>query len=69
MVKLLDREQEVQGSIPVLAATISDIGYLLLPSRDTAERSLKRRIDDFTSDNTILVISQLVVKLNSYGNV
>ena len=25
-----------------LAATISEIGYLLLPSRDIAERSLKR---------------------------
>ena len=36
-------EQEVRGSIPGLAATISEIGYLLLPSRDMAERSLKRR--------------------------
>ena len=30
-------EQEVRGSIPGLAATISEIGYLLLPSRDMAE--------------------------------
>ena len=36
-------EQEVQSSIPGLAATISEIGYLLLPSRDMAERLLKRR--------------------------
>ena len=35
-------EQEVRGSIPGLAATISEIGYLLLPSPDMAERSLKR---------------------------
>ena len=30
-------------SIPGLVATISEIGYLLLPSRDMAEKSLKRR--------------------------
>ena len=36
-------EQEIRGSIPGLAATISEIGYLLLPSRDVAEISLKRR--------------------------
>ena len=36
-------EQEVCGSNPGLAATISEIGYLLLPSRDMAQRSLKRR--------------------------
>ena len=30
-------EQEVRGSIPRLATWISDIGYLLLPSRDMAE--------------------------------
>ena len=34
-------ELEVRSSIPGLAATISAIGYLLLPSRDMAERSLK----------------------------
>ena len=34
---------QVRGSIPSLAATISEIGYLLLPSRDMAERSLKWR--------------------------
>ena len=36
-------EQEVRGSIPGLAATISETCYLLLPSRDMTERSLKRR--------------------------
>ena len=36
-------EQEVRGSIPGLAATISEIGYLLLQSRDLAEIPLKRR--------------------------
>ena len=36
-------EQEIRVSIPGLIATISEIGYLLLPSRDMAERSLKRR--------------------------
>ena len=38
-------EQEVRGSIPGLAATISEIGHLLLPSRDMAERSLKPQSD------------------------
>ena len=33
-------EKGVQGSIPGLAATISEICYLLLPSRDMTERSL-----------------------------
>ena len=33
-------EQEVRGSIPGLAATMSEIGFLLLPSRDMAEISL-----------------------------
>ena len=36
-------EQEVRGSIPRLATWISEIRYLPLPSRDMAERSLKRR--------------------------
>ena len=36
-------EQEVRGSIPGFADMISEIGYLLLPSRDMAERSLMRR--------------------------
>ena len=36
-------EQEVRGSILRLATWISEIGYLLLPSRDMAEIPLKRR--------------------------
>ena len=36
-------EQDVRGSIPRLATWISEIGYLLLPSRDMAEIPLKRR--------------------------
>ena len=34
-------EQEVQGPIPGFAATISESGYLLLPSRNVTEISLK----------------------------
>ena len=37
-------EQEVRVSISGLATWISEIGYLLLPSRDMAEILLKRRI-------------------------
>ena len=36
-------KQEVRGSIPGLATWISEIGYLLLPSRDMAEIPLKWR--------------------------
>ena len=36
-------KQEDRGSIPGLATWISEIGYLLLPSRDMAEIPLKRR--------------------------
>ena len=36
-------EQEVRGSIPGLAIRISEIGYLLFPSRDMAEIPLKQR--------------------------
>ena len=36
-------EQGVRGSIPGLATWISEIVYLLLPSRDIAEIPLKRR--------------------------
>ena len=36
-------EQEVRGSIPGLATTISEIGYLLLPSRDMVEIPPTRR--------------------------
>ena len=43
VVKLLACGAGGRGSISGLAATISEISYLLLPSRDMAERSLKRR--------------------------
>ena len=45
MVKLLACGARGPGFqlIPGLVATISEIGYLLLPSRDMAERSLKWR--------------------------
>ena len=36
-------EQEVRGSIPGLATWTSEIGHLLLPSRDMTEIPLKRR--------------------------
>ena len=36
-------EQELRGSIPRLATRISEIGYLLLPSRDMVEIPLKQR--------------------------
>ena len=36
-------EQEVRGSIPGLAATISDIGYPLLACRYMDETPIKRR--------------------------
>ena len=42
VIKLLVCGVSGWGSIPSLAATISEIGYLLLPSRDMAEISLKR---------------------------
>ena len=37
------RSKEVRGSIPGLTATILEICYLLLPSRDIAEILLKQR--------------------------
>ena len=43
MVTLLVCGARGPGSIPGLAATISEIGYLLLPSRDMVEISLNRR--------------------------
>ena len=42
VVKLLAYGARGPDSIPGLAATISEIGYLLLQSRDKAETSLKR---------------------------
>ena len=43
VIKLFACTERGLGSIPGLAATISDIGFLLHPSRDMAEISLKRR--------------------------
>ena len=40
MVQLLLAEHEARCSIPGLVTSISEIGYLLLPSRDLAEISL-----------------------------
>ena len=43
VVKLLACDAEDRSSIPGPAATISEIGYILLPNRDMTERSRKRR--------------------------
>ena len=43
-------EQELQGSIPGLTTWISEIGYLLLLSRDMAEIPLKRRKSSNTTN-------------------
>ena len=48
-------EQEVRGLIPCLAASISEIGYLLLPSRDMAEIPLKRRIFSIQPTNQPII--------------
>ena len=57
VVKLLACGAEGRGSIPGLAATISEIGYLLLPSRDMAERSLKRRKSSKQPNPTIMSLN------------
>ena len=54
MVKLLACGTSGPGSIPGLTATISEIGYLLLPSRDMAERSLKQRKSSKQPTNILL---------------
>ena len=43
VVKFLLAEQEARDSIPNLTTTISEIGYLLLPSHNLAEISPKQR--------------------------
>ena len=43
VVKLLLAKQEARDSIPNITTTISEIGYLLLPSHNLAEISPKRR--------------------------
>ena len=56
-------EQEVRGSIPRLATLISEIGYLLLPSRDMAESSLKRRKSSIQPTNkpSLFIYEELVL--------
>ena len=64
VVKLLACGAEGRGSIPGLAATISEIGYLLLPCRDMAERSLKRRkIFKTTQPNKIQLYHNLTLDI------
>ena len=57
-------EQEVWGLIPGLTATISDIGYLLLPSHDTGDIPLKRR--KFSIQPTNQLIENKVEDLVTY---
>ena len=52
-------EQEVRGSIPGIAATISENGYLLLPSRDMAEIPLKRRKSSIQPTNTLVLVERV----------
>ena len=56
-------EQEIRGSIPGLIDTISEIGYLLLPSHDRAERLLKRRKSSKqpTNDKTCLFSPEVMI--------
>ena len=50
-------DQEVRGSIPRLATWISEIGYLLLPSRDMAEIPLERRKSSIQPTNQSCISS------------
>ena len=65
-------EQEVRDSIPGLATTISEIGYLLLPSHDMAEIPLKRRISSKQSTKFVVLNSfhntwyEMEIHLRSY---
>ena len=47
-------EQEVRGSIPGLPTWISEIGYLLLPSRDMAEIPVERRKSSIQPTNQLV---------------
>ena len=62
VVKQLACGARVPGSIPGSAATISEIGYILLPGRDMAERSLKRRTFPNNQPNQI---SYILIYLNN----
>ena len=50
----------VRGSIPRLATWISEIGYLLLPSRDMAEIPLMRRKSPIQLTNQLIATYTLV---------
>ena len=54
-------EQDVRGSIPRLTTWISEIGYLLLPSRHMAEIPLKRRKSSIqpTNQPTIIIMCEI----------
>ena len=52
-------KQEVRGSIPRLATWISEIGYLLLQTRDMAEIGLKPRKSSIQPTNQLNVIYQV----------
>ena len=56
VVKLLACGARRPGSLPGLATWISEIGYLLLPSRDMAEIPLKRLKSSIQPTNHILLI-------------
>ena len=65
-------EQEVRDSIPGLAATVLEIGYLLLPIRDIAERSLKRHKSSKQPTNPterLLFISQIIYSANGISRI
>ena len=53
-------EQEVRCSIPGLTTWISEISYLLLPSRDMAEIPLKRRKSSIQSTNQFYDPDQMI---------
>ena len=59
-----------RGSIPNLASTISEIGYLLGPSRDMADISLKRRksLKQPTNQQTNLFRAGLLYQINTSGS-
>ena len=54
-------EQEVQGSIPRLATWISEIGYLLLPSCDMGEITLKRRKSSIQPTNQSFIELNILI--------
>ena len=53
-------KQEVGGSIPCLATWISEICYLLLPSRDLAEIPLRRHKSSIQPTNQLMHVKDFV---------